>query len=186
MPNNASLEKVLSQYREMRDLEYEECYSRCMEYKERVAKGKKEHSAIKKELKESSRAIISLKENDKYELIAKRLKSQLIAYQILHKKDTECIQNATQKLAKAKLELKEMELENARLRERNEQLAEEYKTLKEGTCNSNIVNRLLTVGKLQCKCDKKQSGKFLRKHSQSSQQEQNQGRFKRCRIKEVV
>jgi len=123
---NTSLEEALSQYREKRDIEFEECYSRCMKYKEREMKEKQQHLLTKNKLKET------LKE---HQLIIKRLKAQLLAYQILHKKDSEHTQQLSQELSKTKHELtkklKELELENKKLTKDNIQLTEEYERLKQ-------------------------------------------------------
>eukprot|EP01022_Parablepharisma_sp_SALTPOND_P020265 TRINITY_DN3639_c0_g1_i1.p5 TRINITY_DN3639_c0_g1~~TRINITY_DN3639_c0_g1_i1.p5 ORF type:complete len:199 (-),score=46.34 TRINITY_DN3639_c0_g1_i1:525-1121(-) len=156
------IKEALDEYREGKDLELEEMRLKCMQYKESLKVEKERNALAKDKMKLLIGEVNSLREklrtNKENELAHKSLTSQLLAYQILHKKDMESKRQLNEELSKVQtnfIELskkykkavlegkpekkseskvqasEEVQTENERLKAKNEALTTEYKRLKE-------------------------------------------------------
>lgn len=175
MEGNSTLEEVLRElrkYRERKDIECKECIAKYMKCNELLNNERTMHIDTKNKLKDVLKEFVEiknkLKEANKNDLVQMRLKSQLLAYQILHKKDVEHEQEIKKELSKVKTELleinekyqqlisenkqicdinkkviEELNLENEKLRAKNKQLIEEFKRIKRNT--NDISSQLLVL-----------------------------------------
>ena len=146
--------EALVAYRERKDIEIEETRSRCIQYKELLKVERDKCTLAKEKIKLMVGEINSLREklrtNKENELAQKSLTSQLLAYQILHKKDMESKRLINEELVKTQEELQELkkkrktvldgnvegnellvQSENEKLKAKNEALMAEYKRLKD-------------------------------------------------------
>lgn len=172
----AELKETLESYREQKDLEAEDIRSLCLQYKNQAEKSKKESDRTIKKLNEKISELIgevsSLKEllqsSKENELLQKSLRSQLLAYQILNKKDTEEKQRLGKELVKAKTEIaqltsnfkterkilkgkdnieliEELSAENEELRIKNRKLTKECQEMR----SKRVVSARVSVGEAE-------------------------------------
>ena len=108
-------------------MECEEHNSRCLAYKDALKSEKEKHNAAKERLRLLITEVNTLREelrtNKENATAQKSLTSQLLAYQILHKKDMDGKKALTDELAKVKAEFSfQKKRDDARIRELTEEV----------------------------------------------------------------
>jgi len=152
MVGTAKYKEILDEYREKTELLQEELLSKINELKSNLKQEREKYNAAKGKIKLMSSEMSMLREkvktNKENDVTHKSLTSQLLAYQILHKKDMETKKQLNDELSKAYSEIAELkkkskntdegiksdlnlQSENDNLKAKNEALSLEYKRLKE-------------------------------------------------------